>query len=306
MKNSLYMKNLISISDLDKNVLESIISSIYEIKKTKINQLLKNKIVANCFFEPSTRTRLSFEAATIRQGGSVIGFDNDNNTSSKKGETLADSIKIISSYADAIVIRHTQEGAAQLASEFASVPIINAGDGANQHPSQTILDLYTIYETQKQIDNITVTFVGDLKYGRTVHSLVQALSFFNTKFIFISPDTLGLPAHILTMLTEKNKPYKIFNSLEEAIPESDILYMTRLQKERMDEFEYKKIHSKYILSIDMLISAKPQLKILHPLPRVDEISTEIDKTPFAYYFQQAKNGIYARMAILALLLNKTL
>lgn len=268
---------------------------------------LTGKVIASCFFEASTRTRLSFETAIQRQGGTIIGFADSTNTSmGKKGETLSDSIRMISSYADAIVMRHPQEGSARLASEVATVPVVNGGDGSNQHPSQTLLDLFTIHECQGRLENLTVTFVGDLKYGRTVHSLAQALSLFECRFQFIAPDALAMPDYLLRELDSKNIDYSRVSSLEEAIPNSDILYMTRVQKERFDPTEYMHLASQYILSTDLLKNAPEHLRILHPLPRVDEIPFEVDNTPFAYYFQQAENGVYARQALLALILNEEL
>ncbi len=212
-------------------------------------------------------------------------------------------MKIIGSYSDAVVMRHPQEGAARLASEFSDVPIINGGDGSNQHPTQTLLDLFSIFETQNTLDELNVAFVGDLKYGRTVHSLAQALSLFNCRFFFIAPDALKMPDYICDELNEKGIRYSCHESIEEVVSELDVLYMTRVQKERFDETEYKYMASKYILTTDSLKEVKNNLKILHPLPRVDEISVEVDKTPYAYYFEQAENGVYAREALLSLILN---
>jgi len=307
MTNPLFNKNIISISDLTRPQLELIVSRARLIKSEPQSQWLKNKVIASCFFEASTRTRLSFETAIQRQGGTIIGFADSVNTSmGKKGETLSDSIRMISSYADAIVMRHPQEGSARLASEVADIPVVNGGDGSNQHPTQTLLDLFTIHECQGRLDQLTVTFVGDLKYGRTVHSLAQALSLFGCKFQFISPDALSMPGYLLRELDARNIEYSQVDSLEEAIPNSDILYMTRVQKERFDPTEFMHIASQYVLSTDMLKNAPEHLRILHPLPRVDEISVDVDNTPFAYYFQQAENGVYARQALLALILNEEL
>lgn len=309
MTNSLYQKHIISIPELSRQELELIVETAGKIKKEPQPDLLKNKIVASCFFEASTRTRLSFETAIQRLGGSVIGFDTAGNTSlAQKGETLADSVQIITSYADAYVMRHPQEGAARLASEFSNgTPVINAGDGANQHPTQTLLDLYTIYETQGRLDNLNVAFVSDLKYGRTVHSLTQALAKFEgIKFFFIAPEVLAMPDYICEELDELGIEYQLVESMDDAIPELDILYITRVQKERFDESEYAHIKSAYILSAENLQPARENLKVLHPLPRVDEIDTDVDATPHAYYFQQAENGVYARQALLALVLNETL
>lgn len=309
MANSLYQKHIISIPELSRQELELIIQTSAQIKETPQPELIKGKVVASCFFEPSTRTRLSFETAIQRIGGSVIGFDNAGNTShAKKGETLADSIRIIASYADAFVMRHPQEGSARLASEFSNgTPIINAGDGSNQHPTQTLLDLYSIYETQGMLDNINIAFVGDLKYGRTVHSLTQALAKFNNvRFYFVAPEALAMPDYICEELDDAGIQYSLHTDMETVIPELDILYMTRVQKERFDESEYAHIKSAFVLTAATLKSAKDNLKVLHPLPRVDEITVDVDKTPYAYYFEQAENGVYARTALLALVLNPTL
>lgn len=309
MQNTLFSKHIISIPELNREELELIVNTAGKLKAEPMPSLLKNKVVASCFFEPSTRTRLSFETAIQRVGGSVIGFDNGGNTSlAKKGETLADSVQVISTYVDAFVMRHPQEGAARLASEFSGgVPVINAGDGSNQHPTQTLLDLFSIYETQGRLDNINIAFVGDLKYGRTVHSLTQALAKFNNvRFYFVAPDALAMPDYICEELDELGIEYRLLNDMETVIPELDILYMTRVQKERFDESEYAHIKSTYILNAALLTEARPNLKVLHPLPRVDEITVDVDKTPYAYYFEQAENGVYAREALLALVLNQTL
>ncbi|SON51603.1 aspartate carbamoyltransferase [Vibrio tapetis] len=309
MANSLYQKHIISISELSREELELVVTTAKKLKSEPSPELIKNKVIASCFFEPSTRTRLSFETAIQRIGGAVIGFDNDGNTSlAKKGETLSDSVQVISSYVDAFVMRHPQEGAARLASEFTNgVPVINAGDGANQHPTQTLLDLFSIYETQGRLDNLNIAFVGDLKYGRTVHSLTQALAKFdNNRFYFIAPDALAMPDYICEELDDAGIEYSLHLEMESTMPELDILYMTRVQKERFDDSEYAHIKSAYVLSASMLNDAKENLKVLHPLPRVDEITTDVDKTPHAYFFQQAENGVYAREALLALVLNETL
>ncbi|WP_415226545.1 aspartate carbamoyltransferase [Psychromonas sp.] len=303
MNNPLYQKNIISIADLSRSDLELILQTAYSLKQNQQPELLRNKVIASCFFEASTRTRLSFETAVQRLGGSVIGFDSAGNTSlAQKGETLADSVKVISSYADAFFMRHPQEGAARLASEFANIPVINGGDGSNQHPTQTLLDLFTIYETQATLDNLNIAFVGDLKYGRTVHSLAQALSLFNCNFYFISPDALAMPDYILEELNDKGISYSVHKSIEEVVESLDVLYMTRVQKERFDETEYQHMKSAFLLNAGMLENVRDNLKVLHPLPRIDEIDKDVDDTPYAYYFEQAQNGVYARQAILALLL----
>ena len=308
MKNSLYQRHIISISDLYREELEMVVKVAGDLKRTPRHELLKNKVVASCFFEASTRTRLSFETAVQRLGGTVIGFSDGGNTSlAKKGETLADSVQIITSYVDAYVMRHPQEGAARLASMFSNgKPVINGGDGSNQHPTQTLLDLFSIYETQGRLDGLKVAFVGDLKYGRTVHSLAQALSLFGCRFYFIAPEALAMPEYICEELDDKGIEYSLHTSIEEVVGELDILYMTRVQKERFDETEFKHMKSKFVLNVDTLKGAQDNLRILHPLPRVDEIAIEVDHTPYAYYFQQAENGVYAREALLALVLNETI
>ncbi len=305
MANPLYRKHIISIPDFSREELELVVDTAARLKQTPHGDLLQDKLVASCFFEPSTRTRLSFETAVQRLGGNIIGFADGGNTSAKKGETLADSIKIISSYTDAVVMRHPKEGAARLASEFSAVPVINGGDGSNQHPTQTLLDLFSIRETQGRLDGLTVAFAGDLKYGRTVHSLAQALSLFGARFYFVSPEVLAMPDYICEELDEKGISYTVAASLEEVIPEVDVLYMTRVQRERFDEAEFRKIQGQYALRADMLKNARPGMKVLHPLPRVDEIAVDVDATPHAYYFEQAKNGVYARQALLSLVLNET-
>ncbi|WP_289993617.1 aspartate carbamoyltransferase [Photorhabdus laumondii] len=307
MANPLYRKHIISINDLSREDLELVLQTAAALKARPQPELLKPKVIASCFFEASTRTRLSFETAIHRLGASVVGFSDSNNTSlGKKGETLADTISVISQYVDAIVIRHPQEGAPRLASEFSGdTPIINAGDGANQHPTQTLLDLFTIQETQQRLDSLNIAMVGDLKYGRTVHSLSQALAKFNgNHFYFIAPEALPMPNHILHMLNEKGATYSQHANIEEVLPELDILYMTRVQKERLDPSEYANAKAQFVLRASDLIGAKENLKVLHPLPRIDEITADVDKTPYAYYFQQAENGIYARQALLSLVLNE--
>jgi aspartate carbamoyltransferase catalytic subunit len=309
MANPLYHKNIISINDLSREDLELVLRTAASLKANPQPELLKHKVIASCFFEASTRTRLSFETAMHRLGASVVGFADGSNTSlGKKGETLADTISVIGTYVDAIVMRHPQEGAARLATEFSGgIPVLNAGDGANQHPTQTLLDLFTIQETQGRLNNINIAMVGDLKYGRTVHSLAQALAKFEgNRFFFIAPDALAMPTYILKMLEEKGIQYSLHSSIEEVVPELDILYMTRVQKERLDPSEYANVKAQFVLRAADLADARTNLKVLHPLPRIDEITTDVDKTPYAYYFQQAGNGIYARQALLALVLNADL
>ncbi|WXP44960.1 aspartate carbamoyltransferase [Escherichia coli] len=309
MANPLYQKHIISINDLSRDDLNLVLATAAKLKANPQPELLKHKVIASCFFEASTRTRLSFETSMHRLGASVVGFSDSANTSlGKKGETLADTISVISTYVDAIVMRHPQEGAARLATQFSgNVPVLNAGDGSNQHPTQTLLDLFTIQETQGRLDNLHVAMVGDLKYGRTVHSLTQALAKFDgNRFYFIAPDALAMPQYILDMLDEKGIAWSLHSSIEEVMAEVDILYMTRVQKERLDPSEYANVKAQFVLRASDLHNAKANMKVLHPLPRVDEIATDVDKTPHAWYFQQAGNGIFARQALLALVLNRDL
>ena len=296
-------KSLISIQDFSKEEILHVLETAKEFEKNKSNKILDGKVIACIFFEPSTRTRLSFETAVNRLGARVIGFSDATNTSVSKGETLKDTIKMVSNYVDMIIMRHPLEGSSRYASEVASVPVVNAGDGANQHPSQTLLDLYSIMQTQGHLDNLTINMVGDLKYGRTTHSLLQAMSHFNPEFIFTSPDELKMPIEYKKFLDSKNIKYQETASLEEHLDDCDILYMTRVQQERFtDPMEYEKVKDVYSLTASMLDGVKPNMKILHPLPRVSEIAQDVDETPYAYYFKQAENGLYVRMAIIACLL----
>ncbi|MBK4715640.1 MULTISPECIES: aspartate carbamoyltransferase [Tenebrionibacter/Tenebrionicola group] len=309
MINPLYQKHVISINDLSRDELELALTTAAKLKANPQPDLLRHKVIASCFFEASTRTRLSFETAIHRLGASVVGFSDGSNTSlGKKGETLADTISVISTYVDAIVIRHPQEGAARLATEFSGgIAVLNAGDGANQHPTQTLLDLFTIRETQQRLDNLNIAMVGDLKYGRTVHSLAQALAKFDgNRFFFIAPNALAMPQYILDMLDERGIVWSQHNSIEEVVPQVDILYMTRVQKERLDPSEYANVKAQFVLRAADLANARDNMKVLHPLPRIDEINTDVDRTPHAWYFQQAGNGIYARQALLALVLTPDL
>ena len=255
------------------------------------------------FFEPSTRTRLSFETAIQLLGGNVIGFSSTAGTSIQKGESLADTITMVASYADLIVMRNPIEGSARFASEVSKVPVINAGDGANQHPTQCMLDLYSIRKTQGTLENLEITLVGDLKYGRTVHSLVEAMCNFNAKFNLVSPVELKLPSVVKQHIKDRNLEYHQYTELEDAIPHSDIIYMTRIQRERFpDPEEYEKVKNSYVLRNAMLENSKPNCRVLHPLPRVNEIHVDVDANPKAYYFQQAQNGVYARQALIASIL----
>ncbi|MDE7147698.1 MAG: aspartate carbamoyltransferase [Duncaniella sp.] len=263
-------------------------------------RLLEGRVVATLFFEPSTRTRLSFETAVNRLGGRVIGFSDANTTSSSKGETLKDTIKMVSNYVDIIIMRHYLEGAARYASEVTDIPVINAGDGANQHPSQTMLDLYSIYKTQGTLENLTITLVGDLKYGRTVHSLLMAMRYFNPTFRFVACEELGMPKEYKIFCDENGIRYTEHRDFSpEVINTSDIIYMTRVQRERFaDIMEYERVKDLYNLNSAMLTDARPNMRILHPLPRVNEIAQDVDDNPHAYYFEQARNGLYARQAII--------
>jgi len=299
------MKNrsLVSIDDFSKEEWIKILDIAEGFEKNPKQRILENYVVATLFFEPSTRTRLSFESAASYLGAKVIGFTDAASSSVKKGESLNDTILTVSNYCDIIVMRHPREGSARYASEVAPVPVINAGDGANQHPTQTLLDLYSIRKTQGTLDNLDITFVGDLKYGRTVHSLVIALCNFNATFHFVSPDELKLPSYVKRHIKEKKLKYYQYTDLNEAIPKSDILYMTRVQKERFsDPIEYEKVKNAYILNNAMLDNSKENMKVLHPLPRVNEINEDVDTNPKAYYFQQAQNGVYVRQALLTSIL----
>ena len=298
-------RNLISIQDFSKDEILEVLKMAAEFEKNPSQPIFRDKIVASIFFEPSTRTRLSFETAANRLGARVIGFSDIENTSVTKGETIKDTIKMVSNYADLIIIRHPLEGSARYASEVSPVPVINAGDGSNQHPSQTLLDLYSIQKTQGSLDNLFINIVGDLKYGRTVHSLLQAMSHFNPRFLFTAPEELKLPNVYKEYLNNRNIPFEETRNLMDGIRESDIIYMTRVQKERFtDPIEYERVKNIYSLTISMLENAKPNMKILHPLPRVNEIALDVDNSDHAYYFDQAKNGVFTRMAIIAKLLGK--
>lgn len=299
------MKNrsLISIYDFTIEEQLRILDLAEGFEENTVQNILHDYVVATLFFEPSTRTRLSFESAASYLGAKVIGFSDSSSSSVKKGETLKDTILTVSNYSDIIVMRHPREGSARYASEVSPVPIINAGDGANQHPTQTLLDMYSIRKTQGKLNGINIAFVGDLKYGRTVHSLVMALVNYNTTFHLVSPPELKLPSYVKNHIKEKNLKYHQYTELSEVISEVDILYMTRIQKERFsDPIEYERVKNSYILSDNMLANAKDNMKVLHPLPRVNEITEDVDTSPKAYYFQQAQNGVYVRQALLASIL----
>ncbi len=295
--------SLVSISDYSKEKILQILDLAASFEANPNQCVLEGKVIASLFFEPSTRTRLSFETAINRLGGRVIGFSDASTTSSSKGESLKDTITMVSNYADLIVMRHPLDGAARYASEVAAVPVINAGDGSNQHPTQTMLDLYSIMKTQGTLENLHICMVGDLKYGRTVHSLLIAMSHFNPTFTFIAPDELRMPDEYKQFCYEHGIQYHETPELKD-ISDVDILYMTRVQRERfLDLVEYEKVKNVYTLKNRMLDGTKPNLRVLHPLPRVNEIETDVDDNAKAYYFQQARNGVYARQAIICDALN---
>ena len=301
-------KSLVSIDQCSKEDILRILDNARKFEDNPNRNLLEGKVAATLFFEPSTRTRLSFETAINRLGGKVIGFQDASTTSSSKGETLKDTILMVSNYADLIVMRHHLEGAAKYASEITDIPIINAGDGANQHPSQTMLDLYSIQKTQGKLTDLTITMVEDLKYGRTVHSLISGMSHFNPTFHFVAPDELRMPDEYKLFCDKHNiKYYEHTAFSEEVINETDILYMTRVQRERFTDLEeYQRVKNVYILKSQMLENSKDNLRVLHPLPRVNEIAYDVDDSPKAYYIQQARNGLFARQAIICEVLGITI
>ncbi|MHC1704476.1 MAG: aspartate carbamoyltransferase [Tenuifilaceae bacterium] len=299
------MKNrsLVSIDDLSKEEILRVLDLAEGFEKNPNQRILDGKVIATLFFEPSTRTRLSFESAVNRLGGRIIGFSEASSTSVSKGESLKDTILTVANYSDLIVLRHPIEGSARYASEVSRVPIINAGDGANQHPTQTLLDLYSIRKTQGKLDDLKIVMVGDLKYGRTVHSLLMAMSQFNASFTFISPKELQMPLEYKLYLDSVGLKYTESSDLADNIKDADIIYMTRVQRERFsDPLEYEKVKNVYVLRNNMLQETKPNMKVLHPLPRVNEIHTDVDDNPKAYYFPQALNGVFTRMAIMVLIL----
>lgn len=300
----LYGSDIISIKNLNLRQIQQILATAALLKQQASSLLLSDKMIAHCFFEPSTRTRLSFEVATLRLGGHVIGFSSDENISVKKGETLHDTIRVVANYADLIVIRHSKEGAARLAADISQKPVINAGDGANQHPTQALVDLFTINECQNRVDGLAIALVGDLKYSRTIHSFAEICMLFDIRLFLVAPDTLTLPDTISDILKKRGVRFSFHQSIEEVVPKVDILYMTRIQKERLTDDEIQQIEKQFILTPAMLTKAKSNLKILHPLPRVGEIDIKVDATPFAHYFEQAANGVCVRQALLTLLLNK--
>ncbi len=298
-------RDIISINDFSKEDILSVLDVAKKMEKKASPTLLKGKILATLFFEPSTRTRLSFVSAMEKLGGQVIGFGSPDSSSIKKGESLWDTVKMTDKYADIIALRHPLEGSARLASEASSKPVINAGDGANQHPTQTLLDLYTIQKAKGTLNNLKVGILGDLKYGRTVHSLAIALSHFNPEFTFIAPDALQMPRSYLDMLNKKKIRYRVTQQMMEPLGGLDILYVTRIQQERFpDPLEYERYKGMYKVDKKILGHIKKDMKIMHPLPRVDEIDPALDSTEHALYFEQAANGVPMRQALLAILLGR--
>jgi aspartate carbamoyltransferase catalytic subunit len=302
-------RDIISIADFARADIQAVLDAATAIERAPRPDLLSGRLMATLFFEPSTRTRLSFEAAMHKLGGAVIGFSDIGSTSAKKGESLADTIRMIEQYADVVVMRHPRDGAARLASEVSRVPVINGGDGSNQHPTQTFIDLYTIAKLFPELRDgkreLTVAFAGDLRYGRTVHSLLAALSFFRVRILTVAPRGLEMPEQHLAHARAEGIAIEVSPSLHDAIRHADVLYMTRLQEERFpDPLDFAHIKASYQVNAAMLADARPSLRILHPLPRVNEIATDVDATPHAQYFAQAGNGIPVRQALLALVLGK--
>ncbi len=297
------MDNLISMREIRSEDILNILRVAEKIESGDLKPDLRGKVMANVFYEPSTRTQLSFESAMKKLGGEVITMQGTKGTSVEKGESLFDTVNVIARYADILVIRHSREGAARFVSESVDIPVINAGDGANQHPTQCLLDLFSIKKTQKKLDNLKVVLAGDLKYGRTVHSLVFGLQAFSPSFHFVAPEQLMMPDYIKSEMRGRGISYTESEQLEGHLDDADILYMTRIQRERFpDPEEYNKVKNSYQLRVEHLRSVKDNFKILHPLPRVNEIDTEVDSTPYAYYFQQAKNGVFTRQAIISILI----
>ncbi|RLD47195.1 MAG: aspartate carbamoyltransferase [Bacteroidetes bacterium] len=297
-------RSLISINDYSKEEILQVLKTAEEFEANPRQKILKNHVIASLFFEPSTRTRLSFESAINQLGGRIIGFTDASSSSVKKGESLRDTIETVSLYSDLIVMRHPLEGSARFASEINDTPVINAGDGANQHPTQCLLDLYSIKQTQNRLDNLDIALVGDLKYGRTVHSLVIAMSMFkNIRFHLVSPIELKLPRSIKDFIVANGHSYKQYTDISAVINNIDILYMTRIQQERFaDQLEYERVKNSYVLENSMLDNSRDNLRILHPMPRVNEIDENVDSNKKAHYFQQAQNGVFVRQALLATIL----
>lgn len=299
-----FPRNILSINDFSKDLLLHFFEDVRALKATPSSDLLKGYLMGSCFFEPSTRTRLSFESAMLRLGGQCIGFSDVGGTSSQKGESLLDTMRMMEQYVDVIVLRHPLEGAARLAAEATSIPVINAGDGAHEHPTQTLLDLYSIQESQGTVEGLNIALVGDLKFARTIHSLALACSLFNVRFYLIAPQGLELSKEICNCLHSRRIKFSYHQSIEEILPKLDLLYMTRLQVERHSKTAFSPSTLPYTLTSKHLEKARENLRILHPLPRREEIHSSVDSSPHAYYFQQAKNGLYVRQALLHRVLNK--
>ena len=300
--NSFKMKHIISMRDLGRAELDYLVDTAAAIEQKRIKPDMTGKIAALLFFEPSTRTCFSFESAMKRMGGETLLMKGTGGTSVQKGESFSDTLRTIERYCDIIVIRSAIEGAARLASEVIGLPVVNAGDGANQHPTQALLDLYSIRKTHGSLENLKIGLVGDLRFGRTVHSLAQALAPYNPEFFFVSPGFLEMPEHIKAGLSAGGVKYTELSDVREVIPELDVMYVTRIQRERFaDPEDYEKLKGSYIIDLKTIEGAKENMKILHPLPRVDEIAAEVDASPHAYYFEQAENGVYMRQAILSIL-----
>jgi aspartate carbamoyltransferase len=305
----MYGKDILSVRQFDRALLENIAAVAHEmeemVRRVGSFDLLKGKILANLFYEPSTRTSSSFMAAMQRLGGSVIPISEVRYSSVSKGESLPDTVRTLEAYADVIVLRHPEVGSAALAAEYARKPIINAGDGIGEHPTQALLDFYTIQEELKRVDGLTVTLLGDLRYGRTVHSLARLLSMFDVKLNYVSPESLPFPQEILDEIAEKGIPQAQYNSLDAVLPETDVLYVTRVQKERFSDLDlYEKVKNEFIITPEIMEHAKDEMIVMHPLPRVGEIAMELDTDPRAAYFRQMEYGMYVRMALLAMVLGK--
>lgn len=299
------MTDFISIKDFTKQEILEVLKIAEKLEKKENKKLLENKIVANLFFEPSTRTRLSFSSAAYKLGGKILGFDSTDATSVKKGESLRDTVKVVEKYSDVIVMRHNIDGAARFVADIVKVPVVNAGDGTNEHPSQTLLDLYTIKKEFGNIENKKIAFIGDLKYGRTVHSLVKALKMFNCEFYFVAPKEIQIPDYLIKEIEESDIKFHILEDYKEILKEIDIIYMTRIQRERFEnEDEYKKVAGIYQIDKKSIVgNCKETMIIMHPLPRVDEIKIDLDDTKHARYFEQAANGVVVRKAIFAISLD---
>jgi len=303
MGNDFNKKDILSLKELDRDQIEHLLERAAEYKKEMPTDILQGKVLANCFFEPSTRTRLSFDVAMQRLGGTTVGFSSDRGLSVQKGETLHDTMKIMGQMADVIVLRHPLEGAARVAADATETVVINAGDGSNEHPTQTLLDLFSIQECQGKIDGLNIVFAGDLKHSRTIHSLIYALRYFDCRLFFVSPPELCLSDEICDLLRTFSMPFSFHTNIEEVMHKADILYVTRMQKERFSDAEqYERLKKSYRINTRMLECARKNLKILHPLPRQSEIALEVDESAFSYYFIQAENGVYIRSALLAMVL----